>query len=128
MTAISETKHAGCFMASDSNGTLSRDVATVKSGQVLVAGEVVQWDGGVENTTLIAATGVGASDGDLAIEVAGIIWDNVDASGGAVAGCVYVNKDAEVKLDALTFPTESTDGGERAATIRSLRLLGIKPR
>lgn len=128
MTAISETKHAGCFMASEANGTLSRDVATVKSGQNLVAGQVVQWDGGVENTTLIAATGIGASDGDLAIEVAGIIWDNVDASGGAKTGQVYVNYNAEVKLDALTFPTESTDGGERVATIRSLRLLGIKPR
>lgn len=128
MTAISETKHAGCFMASEENNTRSRDVATVKSGEVLVAGQIVQWDGGVEDSTLVAATGVGASDGDLSIEVAGIIWDNVDATDGAVTGCVYINSDAEVKLDALTFPTESTDGGERAATIRSLRLLGIKPR
>lgn len=128
MTALTEKYHPGWFMAGNDAGTLSRDVATVKSGQNLVAGQIVQWDGGVENTTLIAATGLGGSDEDLTVEVCGIIWDNVDATGGAVADCVYVNYHAEVKLDALTFPAETSHGNERDATIRSLRLLGIKPR
>ena len=124
MTAITEAIHAGAFLESEANGTRSRDVATVASGEVLVAGQAVQFSG----TKLVAADGQLTTDGDVVTPVAGILWDAVDASGGDVAKCVYIARDAEVKDDLITYPTESTAGGEKDAVIESLRALGIRTR
>lgn len=121
MATLTESRHAGEFLISQANGNRSREVATVKSGQDLVAGQVVQFSAG----ELIAASGDLDTAGDLDTQVAGIIWDNVDATGGAVANCLYIARDAEVKDAALTYPDESTAGGEKAATVASLAALGI---
>lgn len=125
MPSYTETVHAGAFLQSEANGFLSRETATVKSGENLVAGQVVQFDG----TELVACSGDLNTAGDaLVTEVAGILFDAIDATDGAVDNCVYIARDAEVKDDAVTYPTESTAGGEKAAVIESLKLLGIRPR
>jgi hypothetical protein len=41
MAILTEGKHPGEFLASEGNGTLSRDVVTLISGQNLVAGTVL---------------------------------------------------------------------------------------
>lgn len=124
MTTLTETRHAGHFIQSEANGSRARQKATVASGQNLVAGEVVMLSAG----KLVAHDGLLTTDGDVVTEAAGIMFDAVDASGGDVADSVYVAADAEVKDDALTYPAESTAGGEKAAVVASLAKLHIYPR
>ncbi|RWB85929.1 MAG: head decoration protein [Mesorhizobium sp.] len=124
MTTLTETVHDGEFLQSEANGFLSRESATVASGQVLKAGQVVEISAG----KLIAASGSLNTAGDVVTEVEGILFQAVDASGGDVADCVYIARDAEVKDDLITYPTESTAGGEKAATVASLEKLHIRPR
>lgn len=121
MTVLNEGRHAAEFLKSEANGTRSRDTATVASGQTLVAGEVVMLSGG----ELVAHDGALDTQGDVITPAVGIMWDAVDASAAAVDGAVYVARDAEVNGEELTYPTESTAGGEKAAVQASLKTLGI---
>ncbi|RWC25899.1 head decoration protein [Mesorhizobium sp.] len=125
MTTLTETVHAGEFLQSEANGFLSRDAATVASGQVLKAGQVVEFSAG----KLIACSGLLDTAGtSLVTDAAGVLFDAVDASAGDVADCVYIAREAEVKDDLITYPTETTAGGEKAAVIASLKSLHIRPR
>lgn len=124
MTAQTESLHAGGFIISEGNGQVSRDTATVKSGENLKAGQVVQWDG----TKLVAFDAVVDSVDALVAEAAGIMFDAVDATDGDVANAVIINFGAEVRLADLTYPAETTDGNEEALTIASLAKLFIKAR
>ncbi|HEX9647064.1 MAG TPA: head decoration protein [Alphaproteobacteria bacterium] len=129
MATKTEGKHAAEFLVSEANGTLSRETATVKSGQNLVAGEVVEKD--VDGKLIAFSAGVD-SDGAVLVEAVGIMWDNVDASAtGAnadVPGQVYIARLAEVNDGEITYPTETSDGGEKALAIASLEKLHIRPR
>lgn len=122
MTVLTEGKHAAEFIASGLpfEPTYSCDTATVKAGQNLKAGQVVQFDG----VELVAFTAVDNSAGDLAVEAAGILVANVDATGGAIAGAVYIARGPiSVNLAELTYPAETTGGSEEAHTIASLKRL-----
>ena len=121
MTTKTETLHAGVFIASEANGERSREVATVKSGENLVVGEVVQLSGG----KLIAADGALDSAGDVVTAVVGIMFDAVDASSADVENAVYIARDAEVVDADITYPDETSAGGEKVATVASLAALGI---
>ncbi len=121
MITKTETLHAGVFIASEANGERSRETATVKSGENLVVGEVVQLSGG----KLVAADGSLDSAGDVVTAVVGIMFDAVDASSADVTGAVYMARDCEVVDADITYPTESTAGGEKVATVASLAALGI---
>jgi len=125
MTALNETLHAGGFIVTEANGFRSRGVCTVLTGLTLKAGQVVQDNGAGKK---VAFTGLVDSNGDVITQAAGILFDAVDSTGGDVAGAVIVDNDAEVRLADLTYPAETTAGGEEAATIASLALLGIKTR
>jgi len=122
---LTESVHAGAFMGAWHAGTLSIEKATVLSGENLVAGQVISLN---NDGKIIAQDGELATDGSLVTAAAGILWDNVDATDGDVADCVYVARLAEVKDDKLTYPTESTAGGEKSACQDSLALLHIRPR
>lgn len=124
MPTLTETVHDGAFLQSEANGFLSRETATVASGQDLDAGTVVEFSAG----KLIACSGTLNTDGDLVTAAAGILFAAVDASDGDVEDCVYIARDSEVKDDLITYPAESTAGGEKAAVIESLKLLDIRPR
>ncbi|RWI92860.1 head decoration protein [Mesorhizobium sp.] len=126
MTAFSERTVRGAadfVMGYLLSGFHSCEFATVASGQVLKAGEVVQLEGG----KLIAATGLLSGDA-LVTDVIGVMFEAVDASGGDVANRCYIARAAELKDGLLTYPAESTAGGEKAATVASLKKLGIAPR
>ncbi len=128
-----EGKHAGEFLISEmpgggDGGGLSRDVKTVAKGQNLVAGEIVMLSAG----KLVAHDGVLDTPGAVETPVEGILYDNVDASATGedadVPNSVYIERLAEVADGDLTFPTESTAGGEKVAVIASLLIRNIKTR
>lgn len=116
MTTVTESRHAGTHVAWEADPQISRETGTVASGQNLVAGQLVMFSGG----NLVAHDGTLNTAGDVVTEVEGIMWDAVDATDGAVAGAVYTKRLTVVKDDDLTYPTESTLGGEKAACLASM--------
>lgn len=120
MVTLTQGKYAGEFLLSEGNGAISRANGTVVSGQNLKAGQVVMDNGAGKLTALTAA----GTSGDLDGTVLGILLGNVDASAGDVAAA-YIARDAEVNGNELTYPTESTTGGEKAAANAALAALNI---
>lgn len=119
-TTLTESARNAGFILSEANGNRSRENGTVASGQNLAAGTVLMDNGAGLLTALTAAGTAGDLDGDAV----GILLNAVDASDDDVEGA-YIARDAEVNGNSLTYPTESTAGGEKAATIASLAMLGI---
>ena len=127
MTIKSEGPHRGEFLLSEEPGDRSRDVVTVAQGQNLPAGRIVQ----VSGNNVVAADGLSDSDGNLIATVAGILYDNVDASAdgsNADTPAVIINADATVMRSKLTYPDETSDGNEQALLDAALLALGIKVR
>ncbi len=122
MATKTEVLHAGGFILSEANGTLSRETKTVKSGENLKAGEVVQDDGAGK---LIAADGLLDTAGDVLTEVIGVLHAAIDASAADVKKAVYMARLCEVVDADITYPTESTAAGEKAATQASLAKLHV---
>ncbi|RUW60292.1 head decoration protein [Mesorhizobium sp. M2A.F.Ca.ET.067.02.1.1] len=116
MTDFTENLHSGTYLAFEVDPQISRETGTVASGQDLVVGQLVMLSGG----NLVAHDGALNTAGDVVSEVEGIMFDAVDATGGAVSGAVYTKRLSTVKDDDLTYPTESTAGGEKAACIASM--------
>lgn len=121
MTVFTEAVHAAEFIISEANGHRSRENGTLLSGQNLAAGTVLQDNGAGK---LIAFDADTNTAGSLVDEAAGILLAAVDATDGD-QDCAYIARDAEVNLKLLTYPAETTAGGQEADTIASLKLLGI---
>lgn len=110
MTTLTETTHAGEFLVSEANGTLSREVVTIVSGSgVIPAGMVLG---------KITATGKYKPFDDDNVDgsetAAALAYDGVDAT-SADKKCVVIFRDAEVKLSALQWAatndaTDKTNG------------------
>jgi hypothetical protein len=125
MTVFNQDHRNWEFLLSEANGARSRESGIVKSGQgKLKAGTVVQFDVSAP-TKFVVADGV-LHNGALATPVAGIIAHDVDATSGDVE-VPYIARDAEVIDAFLVYPAE-TSGGEKAATMKSLKALGIAVR
>ena len=108
MASLTEGRPAASFIISEANGHRSRAKGT--AGAALTAGTVLEANTAGE---LIAFDGTGT--------VAGIAITDA-ADGDTVA---YIIRDAEVNGNVLTYPTESTAGGEEAASNAGLLTLGI---
>lgn len=124
MTVFTEGRHTAEFILSEANGQRSRENGIVASGQNLAAGAVVMLSGG----RLVAHDGTLDTGGDVVTPVAGILLAPVNASASgtnAHTPAAYIARDAEVNGNLLTYPTESTAGGEAAACNASLATLGI---
>lgn len=117
--ALAEGKHTGEFIVSEANGTRARGTGTVLSGQTLIVGELV----GIETASgkYVAYDPAGTIVGSDT--VAGICFAEVDASGGDVAGQVFVVRDAEVRQSDLTF--NEAVSGTITAEVAGLKALGI---
>lgn len=125
MTVFTEGRHAAEFILSEANGQRSRANGVVVSGQDLAAGQLVELDG---TGKLTAFTALEDTSGALITEAIGILLSPVDASptgADADVPAAYIARDAEVNVNLLTFPPESSAGGEQAAGIASLASLGI---
>lgn len=121
MVTYTEAAHTAEFILSEANGQRSREAGTLASGQDLAAGTVLQDNGAGK---MIAFDGDLNTAGDLVDQAAGILLAATDATDGD-KDIAYIARDAEVNLKLLTYPAESTAGGEEADTIASLALLGI---
>lgn len=122
MTVKTEGVHAGGFLVSDANKTRSREIVTILSGEVLTAGTVLgKLTASGKYVGLAAPGGTDGSD-----TVAGVLWDNVDATDGDVEVTAIV-RDAEVNEHELVF-ADDLDTGDRAAALDGLRAIGIIPR
>jgi hypothetical protein len=121
MTVFTEAAHTAEFILSEANGQRSREEGTLASGQNLEAGTVLQLNG---SSKLVAFDGDNNTAGDLIDQAVGILLAAGDATGGDLK-VAYIARDAEVNLKLLTYPAETTAGGQEADTIASLKLLGI---
>lgn len=122
MVTYTEALHNAAFVLSLGNGQRSLDNATLAVGQNLAAGTVISGP----TTAAVAVTAVGTA-GDLDVAIIGILLNTTDATDAATK-VAYVSCDAEVNKKLLTYPTESTAGGEEAAVDAALLALGIKVR
>ena len=118
MAEVTEGKYAGEFIASEANGTRSRETVVIASGQTVVAAQVL---GKVTANGKYAAFNQDAVDGTEA--AAGITFDSYDASAADVNG-VVVLRDAEVNGNDLLWPAD-IEVAEQAAAEAQLATLGI---
>ncbi|MCK1668628.1 head decoration protein [Bradyrhizobium sp. 153] len=124
MTTVvkTEPQHRGEFLVSEANGTRSREVGTLSSGNVAKDGRVVKLVGG----ELVPATGSNAA-GVSDEAIVGIVLGDHDATAADVKGVVYLARDIEAKASAVTLH-DVTGGGAAAATTAvkdALAKLGI---
>lgn len=119
MTVYTESKHAGEFIVSQANGALSREAATLTSGQKVVDGTVMAFATG----KLVAMEGDDI-DSEGASNLAGIVIGNWDASATGTNADIlqvpYIARVAEVNDALLTYPAESSEGGEKVAVVAAL--------
>lgn len=122
---VTQARRAWGFLLSEANGQRSRENGTLaQAAGHVAAGTVLQLSGG----KLIAFTADPLlSSGRPTTEAVGILGQDSDATGGDVA-VAYLARSAEVNVNELVYPAETTAGGEKAATTSSLKLLGIIPR
>jgi len=119
MTVKIEGRHAAEFLVSEANGTRSRGTLTLKAGQNLPAGAVLELDG-----TGDAIAFAGDSDS----VAAGILWEATDASAtgtNADTPVAAVIRDAEVNIDEISVENDDTAGTIKDAAVTSLALIGI---
>lgn len=117
MTTYNEGLGAGGHLASEANGSRSREEGVVVSGQDLNAGHVVAVDGAGKYLELVP----GAADGTE--DAVGVLYDAVDATGGDANGIVHV-RDCEVVDAELTWPDGITSG-QKDTAISQLAAAGI---
>lgn len=119
MPTLTETRHAGGFMASEAAGRRARETVTIVSGTgKLVPGTVlgkVTASGKYAYYNNSLATGV-----ETAVA---ILWDEVDAT-SADKVAVVIARDAEVNAGELVWEG-SQDATAKNAGIADLRALGI---
>lgn len=115
MTALTEGRHSGEFILSESNGNRSREEVTIVSGEDLAAGTVL---GKITASGKYAAYDNGASDGTQT--AVGVLLDACDASGGDTQATM-IARDAEVNGEMLGYLT----GADEAAGITDLLAVGI---
>jgi hypothetical protein len=112
MTTVvkTEPQHRGEFLVSEANGSLSREVGTLSSGNVAKDGRVVKLVGG----ELVPATGSNAA-GVSDEAIVGIVLGDHDATAADLKGVVYIARLSEVKASAVTLHAV-VGGGAAAAT------------
>lgn len=120
VTSFTEKNYALEAILSEANGHESREVATILSGQVLLAGAVLG-----KITTggkyVIADAHTPATDGSQT--GAAVLLEDCDASGGDKTALI-LRRNAEVKLGYLYYKT-STSAGEKAGLNADLAALGV---
>lgn len=115
MTTLTDHLRGEAFIASEGNGTISREKGTLASGQNLTAGTLLQGP-----TTAMVRL---AAD-ETCI---GILIGDVDASDGALPAA-YLSNDAEVVGSKLIYAADTTGTDEAVTGAASLALLRIKVR
>ena len=119
MTTLTESTHAGEFLVSEANGTLSRDVVTIVSGAgVISAGMVL---GKITASGKYSPYDDDNADGTET--AACIAFDEVDATSTDV-NVTAIFRDAEVKLSALQWAA-TNDATDKANGLADLAAKNI---
>lgn len=109
MAELTEGKRTGEFIASEANGSRSRDVGTLISGQNLEAGTVL---GTITASGKFTQFNQDAVDGSEAASA--VLFDNVDAS-TADTEAVVIARDAEVNGNDIIWPSDILEAEQTAA-------------
>lgn len=120
MPVLTEGRHTAEFIASEANGTRSREVVTIDTG-ALAAGTVLARLTGGANVGKYVALTIGGADG--AGTAAGVLYAAADAT-AADAQQVAMVRDCEVADASLIWPAGIT-GGQKTTAIGQLAALGI---
>ncbi len=127
--AVSFTEGArrGEHIVSEDPQGRSRSLGTVVSGQseVLTPGTLMEFDA---NGKLTPFTGTLDGGDDLITDVAGVLYDHVDAQAADAPEVIYHDLDCLLELNGLTFPAEAAGIASLAQVQESLLKLGIKTR
>lgn len=117
MATKTEGRHAGEFIASEANGTESRDIGILITGQNLSAGSVLgKITASGKYTFVNPAAGTGEQT------AVAVLFDNVDATAADVS-CVLITRQAEVNDKELNYAALTTP---QKATVRTqLAAVGI---
>lgn len=121
MTVLTDGRHTAEYIASEANGTRSRDVVTLITGQNLAPGAVL---GKITASGKYTAVDPAASDGSQT--AAAVLFDPVDAS-AADKPAVVTLRDTEVKAVALVWPS-GISGPDKTTALGQLASLGILAR
>jgi len=120
MTTKTEGPRALGFLLSEANGNRSRDNITIVSGAgVLVAGTVLGKITASGKYTDSPATGADGSQTAVAV----LAYD-VDATSADVK-TVGITRDAEIKVDELTYEGTVDDATKKTAKATQLAAVGI---
>ena len=123
--ALTEGQRAGEFLISEARGSRSRMTLILESGYDVADGTIMMRSG----TTKMVPLDYGTETLTEADDIVGVIFGNWNSSStGAnadIAGVPYIARDAEVDSSLLTYPDESSTGGEEAAANTALEALGI---
>ena len=109
MPVMTEGQHAGEFVVSEGNGTISRETVTILNGRTLEPGTVlgkVTTSGKYREIDPVATSGA-----EVAIAV---LYDAVDASAGDAPG-VVIARLAEVHGGEIVWPDAITDPQKQTA-------------
>lgn len=122
---LTEKQRPGEFLVSEGPGNYSREVLTLESGQTVVDGQVMMR----ASATKMVALDYGTETLTEAADIIGIVlgdWDSSPTGTNAdISGVPYIARLAEVDGSLLTYPDESSEGGEEAAVVAALLALGI---
>lgn len=117
-TVLTQGNGAGEFIATEANGHRSREVRTLASGQVVVAGEVL---GTITSGGKVASCNQDGSDGsETATDVS---FGNYDATDGDMQ-ITTLTRDCELVEDLLVFGS-ANDAGEIAELKADLAARGV---
>ena len=119
MAILTEGKHDGEFIVSESNGTRSRSTGTLLSGEDLEAGTLL---GQITTGGKLIQYDPDASTGEESVYA--ILVNNTDASSADVLGVAIFIRDGEVNEAELTYNTSPTEG-EITTANTELAALGI---
>jgi hypothetical protein len=128
MTIYTEGRHAAEHIASEANGTRSREVVTLLAGNNLPAGAVLAklttGANAGKYTKLDPASSADPADGTKV--AAAVLFAPVDATGGDRPAVVNA-RDTEVKAVALGWPAGATSP-QKTTALAELAALGIVAR
>ena len=119
MAELIEGNHRGGYIVSEGNGNISRGTGTILSGEVIEAGQVI---GIVTASGKFAHYDAAATDGTET--VAGISYDNVDATDADALGATITLRDSEVNGKDLVYQ-DSADEAAILTTNTELKALNI---
>ena len=126
MPVLNEGQHTGEFLVSEGNGSISREVGTLLSGEDVVDGQIAARDG---SGKLVAAAGTFDTEGVSDEDIVGVFYGDANADGADLENVVYIARLAEVDKAKIHLPEVATADAEDSeaavyAALADLHIIG----